>query len=265
VKGSPALEIRDVTVRFGGLTAVRDVGVAVAPGEILGLIGPNGAGKTTLLNAISGLVRVTRGEMLYGSPPVDLATLPGSSRARLGIARTFQDSRLVEDLTVLDQLLSGAFARRERANLGRALLRTRSYLAEERDLRSRAASILADLQLNSQADVPVREVPAPTRRMVDLARALMIEPSLLLLDETCAGMTADQKELIAAYVERLSPERGVTVVFVEHDIGFVRRLAQRIVIMAEGGVMASGRPDDVLGRADVLETYIGKSALGAVG
>ncbi|QRP47116.1 ABC transporter ATP-binding protein [Amycolatopsis sp. FDAARGOS 1241] len=258
------LDLDAVQVRFGGLVAVDRVSFAVARGSVTGLVGPNGAGKTTLFNAISGLVPVAGGAITLRTTrgEADLTRVGAWRRAGLGVGRTFQDSRLIAGLPVLDQLCTGAFAGRGRF-LG-AVLRGRGFMAAEQQLVRRAHEVLAQLKIEHRAAVNVDLLSAPERRLVDLGRALMSRPELLLLDEISAGMPVEDKEMVAGRVLDYVRSAGATVIFVEHDMAFVRRVADRTVVLAEGEILADGSPDEVLRRPDVLAAYIGPGAEGAL-
>lgn len=253
------LDLDGVRVRFGGNVAVDGVSLSVAAGSVLGLVGPNGAGKTTLFNAISGLVRVSGGRIVLhrDGGAVELTRVGAWRRPGLGIGRTFQDSRLIEHLPVIDQLCSGALCRG--GGLG-AVLRGRRFLRRERKLVDDAMAILDGLGIADRATTSIDVLSAPERRLVDLGRAMMSRPDILLLDEISAGMPPEDREMVTRYV-RDAAGSGTTVIFVEHDMAFVRRLADRVVVMAEGGVLADGEPGEVLRRADVLEAYIGPGAV----
>ncbi|MGW4482939.1 ABC transporter ATP-binding protein [Amycolatopsis sp. NPDC004368] len=258
------LDLDSVLVRFGGLVAVSEVSFSVRRGSVTGLVGPNGAGKTTLFNAISGLVPVTGGSITLRTTKgsADLTRVGAWRRAGLGIGRTFQDSRLVAGLPVLDQLATSAFSGPSRF-LG-AVLRGGGFLADEKRLVDRAHEVLAQLKIEHQAAVNVDLLSAPQRRLVDLGRALMSRPELLLLDEISAGMPVEDKEMVADRVLDYVRTSGATVIFVEHDMGFVRRVADRAVVLAEGEILADGGPEEVLRRPDVLAAYIGPGAEGAL-
>jgi branched-chain amino acid transport system ATP-binding protein len=258
-----ALAIEGVRVRFGGNVAVDGVSIDVPTGTVLGLVGPNGAGKTTLFNAISGLVPTSEGHIwLGGAGRVDLTTVGAWRRPGLGLGRTFQDSRLIEHLPVLDQLCSGAFAS-TRGYLG-AVLRTPRFLRGEKEIVDRAHAIMDGLGIGHRAVTSIDVLSAPERRLVDLGRAMMSRPRILLLDEISAGMPPEDRRLVADYVLGQAAAHGTTIVFVEHDMAFVRQVARRVVVMAEGAVLADGDPSDVLSRPEVLEAYIGPNALGAL-
>ncbi len=255
----PIIDIRGARVQFGGLVAVNNVSFAVQPGEIVGLVGPNGAGKTTLFNAISGLVPVAAGQIIYsgGTKAVHLEHQPAWRRAGLGISRTFQDSRLIESLPVSDQLATGVLGATHRRG---ALLRTPRFVKSERDTMARAEEILEWLGLGDSRGVEVQVLSAPERRLVDLGRALMSRPRLLLLDEIGAGMPPADKQRVVDVVRESAKRHGTTVVLVEHDMRFVRELTSRTVVLAEGAIIAEGEPEKVLREPAVLEAYIGRAA-----
>lgn len=261
---SSLLTLTGVEVRFGGNVAVDGVTLELPPGAILGLIGPNGAGKTTLFNAISGLVPTSAGHIYLDgrSGRVDLTRRGAWRRPGLGVGRTFQDSRLVGGMPVIDQLCSGAF--RERGGYLGAVFRTPAFMHRERQLVDRAKAVMEALGIADRATVDVDLLSAPERRLVDLGRALMSRPSLLLLDEISAGMPPEEREKVATYVLHEVATAGTAVVFVEHDMAFVRRVAHRVVVMAEGRVLADGEPSQVLRLPEVLEAYIGPGSVGAL-
>ena len=260
----PILSLSNLWVRFGGLLAVDDVSLDISRGSVVGLVGPNGAGKTTVFNAISGLVAVTGGRITLRTRrgTADLTRIGAWRRAGLGVARTFQNVRLVPGLSVLDQLCAGAFATRGGA-LG-AIPRTRRFMTAERNVIERAEVVMARLGIVQKAAVNVDLLSAPERKLVDLGRALMNDPELLLLDEISAGMPVEDKEIVADQILEHVAATGTTVIFVEHDMAFVRRVAVRTVVLAEGKVLADGNPDDVLRRPDVLAAYIGPGAAKAL-
>jgi ABC-type branched-subunit amino acid transport system ATPase component/ABC-type branched-subunit amino acid transport system permease subunit len=261
VQGEPGSLLRatGVSVSFGGVAALSDVDIEIPERGRVAIVGPNGAGKTTMLNAISGLVRVQSGTIEYDGAG-DLCKLPPARRAKLGIARTFQDSALFTGggMTVMDQLLCGAYTR-ERYMMGASLLRTPGMLRRERSMREEAMGLLEDLQLGHLSMRRTEELAGPDRRLVDLARALMIRPRLLLLDEIAAGMPAGEKERLASFLRDDCGQRMALVV-IEHDLEFVRALADRVVVLTEGRLLADGPVEEVLDQADVMEAYIGVSA-----
>lgn len=250
----PLLEVQGLTVRFGGIVALHDITLAVTRGACVAVIGPNGAGKSTLMNAISGLVRTRVGSIILDG--VNLLQTDIARRAELGIGRTFQHSRLFSDLPVIDQLLCGHYSRTGYALLG-ALSRRPGVIREERDLHDQAEALLSRLGLGDMVDFPVSELSGAHRRLVDVGRALMIAPRALLLDEVAAGLTVQEKLDLAALLRHEQTENRTSMIVIEHDLDFVRSLAQSTVVIAEGAVIANGPTAEVLARPEVLEAYVG--------
>jgi branched-chain amino acid transport system ATP-binding protein len=250
----PLLIVRDVSVRFGGIAALRGIDMTVDQEECVGVIGPNGAGKSTLMNAISGLVRVSGGRITLDG--FDLMRAPVARRAELGIGRTFQHSRLFSGLPVIDQLLCGHYCRSRYGLLG-ALTRGPGVQREERALRDRAQALLDRLGIGHMSRLSVDELSGAHRRLVDLGRALMIDPRVLLLDEVAAGLTDQEKRDLVELLRSTQAESLTAMIVIEHDLDFVRALAGRTVVISEGGLLASGKTAEVLSRPEVLEAYIG--------
>ncbi|WP_199043304.1 ABC transporter ATP-binding protein [Glycomyces salinus] len=229
----PRLEVSGLEVRFGGLTALDDVSLTVGDGQTVALIGPNGAGKTTLFNAVCGLVRPRRGTVGVAGRPA-----PSSPTGLLaaGVARTLQGLGLFEQLSVLENVLVPLSSLRRDAE--------------------RARAVLADLDLASVADRPVGTLPYPERKRVALARALVTDPGLLLLDEPAGGLGSADIDALAATVRALA-EDGRAVALVEHHVDFVMAVADRIVVLDFGKVIAAGTPDEVRGDPAVEAAYLG--------
>jgi ABC-type branched-subunit amino acid transport system ATPase component/ABC-type branched-subunit amino acid transport system permease subunit len=249
--GEELLALEAVTRHFGGLAANRDVSFAVHAGEIVGLIGPNGAGKTTLFNVVSGVIPPTAGRVrLFGSASADL-----SSRrvAALGLARTFQHVRLLPDRSVLENVALGAHLS-GRAGIVRAMLRLDR--AEEATLLAEARAQAVRVGLGGLLDVPAGDLPLGRQRVVEIARALCLRPRLLLLDEPAAGLRLAEKQRLAALLRQLRGE-GVGVLLVEHDMDFVMRLADRVVVMDFGQKIAEGTPEQAQADPAVQEAYLG--------
>jgi branched-chain amino acid transport system ATP-binding protein/branched-chain amino acid transport system permease protein len=253
----PLIEIRDIVVRFGDVKALDGVSFSVAPGERLSLIGPNGAGKTTMVNAISGFVRPASGSMRgFGPPPVNLLKTRIHRRVDLGIARTFQASQLFGDLRVIDQVMFGGFAASKARPFG-TLLRTPAFLSEDESLRADAMAMLAALDLAGSWRKRVSELPSGHRKLVDLARALMTKPKLLMLDEIAAGSSAEEKSGLLEFVERRRELEGFALIVIEHDLEFIRTIADTAVVLAHGRPIAAGDIESVLASEVVLEAYVG--------
>jgi branched-chain amino acid transport system ATP-binding protein len=247
------LEVRDVTVRFGGLVAVDSVSFAVTRGETFGVIGPNGAGKSTLLNAISGLVRLSRGTVHIVGQPV--GGLRPDQRTRLGIGRTFQAAEVFNDFRVIDYVSLGRL-RHQRASLIATALRLPSIVTAERAETRRAREILARFGLEEVAGTALKELPYGVRKLVDLVRVLAGEPALMLLDEPTSG-TATSDRLMLAQVLETARGDGVSIVVVDHDVQFVSDSCDRLLVMDAGAEIAAGEPGEVLERPEVQAAYVG--------
>jgi branched-chain amino acid transport system ATP-binding protein len=239
-----------VTVEFGGNRALSDVDLDARAGEITGLIGPNGAGKTTLFNVISGLQSPTTGCIRFDGR--DVSRLDTHKRARLGIARTFQRLELFTDLTIRDNLRVAGEIRNTWGGFGR----TRRRIDVERE----TERVLDLIGLTDRADTDVSTIPTGTARVVELGRALMIQPRLLLLDEPASGQSDDETRVFEALLRRLARDDGLTILLVEHDMALVMDVCDRIHVLDFGEVIAVGPPAEVRRDARVREAYLGTAA-----
>jgi branched-chain amino acid transport system ATP-binding protein len=249
------LSVRELRVSFGAVTAVDTVGLTVKAGEIVGLVGPNGAGKTTLFNAICGQLRPDSGTIEFNGAPID--GLAPFRRARLGIGRTFQRIEVFAELSVRDNLLVAARARRRQASLWRDLIEAGAPSTEER---AEVARALEAVGLADRADVPVSTLSLGACRLVELGRALVAAPTLLLADEPTSGLDAEESALLAGVLASAQRESGLAVLVVEHNLVTVRALADRVVVLHLGRVIADGDFATVMADPIVRQAYLGRVA-----
>jgi branched-chain amino acid transport system ATP-binding protein len=249
-----ALEIIGVSKRFGGLIAVDDVSFSVERGGICSLIGPNGAGKTTLFNLISAVFRPSGGRILFEGR--DLARTPTHALAGLGVARTFQNLAVFRHETVVDNILVGMHARLSSGPLSAALFWGRAR-AEEIKARERVEEIIDFLEIEAVRDHPVGSLSYGLQKRVELGRALAIAPRLLLLDEMVSGMNREEREDIARFILDLKEELGTTILMVEHDMGVVMDISDRVFVMNQGRKIAEGAPSEVAQDEAVVAAYLG--------
>jgi branched-chain amino acid transport system ATP-binding protein len=248
------LRVEELTVRFGGITAVDAVTFAVRPGEVFTIIGPNGAGKTTIFNAISRLCPVAHGRLFLGER--DITAIAPHEVAALGIARTFQNIELFERASVLQNLLLGRHVHRTSALLDEMLFLPRVRRSERRQ-RERAEEIIEFLKLQRYRDTMVMSLPFGVRKVVEVGRACAMEPALLLLDEPSSGLNVEETDDMAAWIEDIRTLRGITVLMVEHDMRLVSAVSDRVLALNYGQVIAEGTPAEVQAHPDVVKAYLG--------
>jgi branched-chain amino acid transport system ATP-binding protein len=257
MSATPLLEAQNVTLRFGGVTAVNDVTFSMARGETVALIGPNGAGKSSLFNCITALYKPQTGTIRFQG--MELTTSSPDRIARLGIARTFQNIELFGGLTVLENILLGRH-RHVKANLFHALLGTPAWTRDEVSQIEAAERIIDLLELQAYRDRRVRGLPYGIQKLVEIGRALAGEPTLLLMDEPVAGLTTDEKDELVQRLSELKSALGLTILLVEHDLRVVSSLASRIVVLEYGRKIADGSPEAVRNDPAVVAAYLGVEA-----
>lgn len=249
------LEVKDISLSFGGIRALNHVGFDVNEGEILAVIGPNGAGKTSLINSINGFYRPQEGAIHMDSR--DISDLPAYQRAKLGISRTFQNIALYTNMTSLDNLMAARHLHMK-ANLLTGALFWGPARREEIANRERVEEIIDFLEMEAIRKSIVGTLSYGLRKRVELGRALALEPTLLLLDEPMAGMNVEEKEDMARFILDIHEQRGMTIMLIEHDIGLVMDISHRIVALDFGQKIAEGTPEQIGQDEQVIKAYLGQ-------
>ncbi len=253
----PILELMDVSLSFGGIKALQGVSISVAPEKIHSIIGPNGAGKSTLLNCISGAYKPQGGGIRFRER--DLISRPPHARPALGIARTFQNIALFQEESVVDNVMAGGHHRLAAGIFRCSLFWTRwGCRHEEQRMRDEAERALTLLGIADLKNDFVRDLPYGAQKRVELARAMLSEPALLLLDEPMAGMNDGEKKELMEVVQRLNRDQKITVVMIEHDVGIVRKMSHCVSVLDFGKKIAEGAPDEVLQDPAVRKAYLGE-------
>lgn len=254
VNSGAALRLSDISLSFGGVNALSNVSLHAAPSQLLAIIGPNGAGKSTLLNVISGLYRPDRGEIVLDDR--QYRTMKPQWLARYGVARTFQNLALFSGLSVRDNVLQG-LAHQRRTSLLSEILGLPSARDEAASQREQALAVMHFFGLEGVADRPIDSLSYGMQKRVELARALVAHPRLLLLDEPMAGMTLADKQQLSALIREIRRHFGTTILLIEHDIAVVMSLSDRVVVLEYGRTIATGTPDEVRQNPAVITAYLG--------
>lgn len=255
---TPILDVRGVSLAFGGLQALKDVSFSVPRGILFSIIGPNGAGKTSILNCLSGRYRPQRGGALFEGE--DLLRRPVSARAGLGIARTFQNLALFDHMSVLDNILVGRHHLMRGGFLRGAIYWLGGARREEVEHRAEIEKIIDFLEIQRVRHTPAGALPYGIRKRVELARAVAARPKLLLLDEPMAGMNLDEKEDMARFIVDLNEEWGISVVMIEHDMSVVMDISEEVLALDFGEVIAHGSPSEIMAHERVKTAYLGADA-----
>ena len=248
------LKVEDVTKQFGGVIAIKEVSFNVKPMEIFALVGPNGAGKTTLFNIITGVLPPSEGHVYFKDE--EITTLSPIKIVDLGIARTFQNIRLFSSMSVLENILIG-FEKSYNYNFFEAMFRFPRFFKEEKVHKQKAMEILTFLGIEKYANVNAKALSYGNQRKVEIARALATEPDLLLLDEPAAGMNPKETDELADTVFKLREEREKTILFIEHDMKFVQKIADRVMVLDYGKTIFEGKPALMMQNEAVIKAYLG--------
>ncbi len=252
--GGVVMEMKNITLRFGGVTAIKDISFDIREGEVRAIIGPNGAGKSSMLNVINGFYHPQEGEVWFRGEK--RGPMKPYEIARQGIARTFQNIALFKGMSTLDNIMTGRLTKMKSGILSQAIWKGPAE-REEIEQREKAERIIDFLEIQSIRKAPVGSLPYGLQKRVELGRALVAEPELLLLDEPMAGMNVEEKEDMSRFILDVNDEFGTTIALIEHDMGVVMDISDRVVVMDYGAKIGDGTPDEVRSNQKVIDAYLG--------
>ena len=252
----PVLDVRNLGIDFGGLTAVDSFNITIGPTEISGLIGPNGAGKTTIFNLLTGVYQPTRGSVLING--IDIKGMPIHKVNKLGIARTFQNIRLFSEMSALDNVKVGMH-NHIRCSFLSSLLHLPSYYKSEKESTAKAMELLEFMGLGDVAHVKAGSLPYGVQRRLEIVRALATNPSIILLDEPAAGMNPSETAELMHQIRRIRDTFHIAIFLIEHDMNLVMNVCEAIAVVNYGRIIAKGTPDEIRSNPAVIEAYLGKS------
>lgn len=249
------LDVKDIGIVFGGLTALDSVNISIKEGSIYGLIGPNGSGKTTMINIISGFYAPTTGEVIYKDQHIE-GKVPHNI-ARLGIGRTFQNINVFPEMTALENVIT-AYGVLETYNILDAVFKTNKFRQQEAEAEKAALEKLKFVNLLEDKDVKAKNMPYGKRRLLEIARLLATNPDFILLDEPAAGMNEQESEMLALIVRKMRDEGKKTILLIEHHMKFVMNICDQITVLNSGKVIAQGKPEEIQNNQEVITCYLGK-------
>ena len=248
------MEAKNLTIRFGGLTAVSDFNLTMEKGDLVGLIGPNGAGKSTVFNMLCGFYRPTEGSITFDGH--DITKMKPHEVSRAGLIRVFQNGRLFKSMSVIENIMVSRYMT-HKTNFLDMVLHTRKYMNEEKDVYDRAMNLLVRLKLEKYVNEPAEKLPFGIQRQLEVARAVCAEPKMLLLDEPVTGLNVEETDDMVDFIMTLRNEFNLTILLIEHTMRVVMNLCPQIVVIDHGVTIGRGTPEEIRGNERVIEAYLG--------
>ena len=257
IKLKELLNVDNITMQFGGLTAVRNFKLKIIPGELIGLIGPNGAGKTTVFNMITGIYTPSINKIYFQSQ--NITGIKPDKIAKVGIARTFQNIRLLDNLSVINNVMIG-FHLHLKSNLASAIFGLPGYIREEKSIHDKSMELLEKVELEKFKEEKAGSLPYGQQRKLEIVRALATGPKLLLLDEPAAGMNPQETKDLMSFIQKIQDDFSLTILLIEHDMKVVMGICRRILVMDYGITIAEGNPTEIQNNPEVIKAYLGVDA-----